>query len=426
MDVDLFDPGTAQEIVDPGVPDATDPGVPDPGSPDLSGQDVPPDAPDGEAGEVVEEQFYPSPELFLKILGPSSDHFAASAGSLAAVTGILFGEAESITWSLGSKSGVIEPQHYWLSDAIPLDPGDNRITVTATGNGMTATDSILLVHTPGFLFTGRPVARPDVAFVGTSVDVVFTLALGQSSLVGSDTVDLYGTQADGSPGKKIGTMKDDGDTWDSGDEIPGDGLFTLRSGVKCGAEGSNGYRVGLTVKTGVSSYVAYSPPVFVDCVAHVYQSDCQTVVDTQKAAQSLYESKLAKDGEAAARAAVADFFKTSAVVKESGLDADGYGLWAYYKSGILGVLSLAPAGLRAGPGDDPEEAGGPESVSSALLGGDEIASKRASLFSPFFGEFGVDDETQAIEDVLSAKSCPTYDVSGPHSGTNATLSRMRA
>jgi len=353
-----------------------------------------------------ESPFFPSPEMFLKILGPSSTDFAASAGSLTAVTGILFGEAESITWSGPTGGGDIEPSHFWLSAAIELEPGDNQITVTATGkNGETSTDSIMIVYMPGFAFSGAAQVRPDVVFVGEDTDVLFTLNAGSNIVLAGADVTLHETLTDLSAGDSIAVLKDDGKVGSSGDEITDDGTFTAKTGIVCKEDGIRYYRIGVPVKHGISSYTAYSPPIAVECVSHISSSDCQAVVDLQTMARSVYDSNL-QSGEEAARQAALDFLKGNAAIDEAGIDEGGYGLWALYKTGILGVVSLAPQGLRAS-------------------GGPEIASKKSYLFSPYTNEFGEDDETYVLGQSMNLKGCPTYDLSGPHMGPQSTLKRWR-
>jgi len=350
--------------------------------------------------------FFPSPEMFLKILGPSSTDFAASAGSLTAVTGILFGEAETITWTGPGGSGEIDPAHFWLSEAIELEPGDNTITVTAVAkDGKTSSDSLMVVYMPGFAFSGEAEVRPDVVFVGEDTDVIFTLRLGSSTALAGSDVTLHETLPDLSSGDAIAVLKDDGKVSSSGDEIPNDGMFTAKTKISCNGDGSMYFRIGVPVQHGISSYTAYSPPVEIECVSHLSPTECQAVLDVQTLARSVYDSNL-QNGEESARQAALDFLKGNAAVAEAGLEENGYGLWAYYKVGVLGAVSLAPLGLRA-------------------YGTDEIASKRASLFSPYTNEFGQDDETYSLGQSLNLKGCPTYDLAGPHLGPQSTLKRWR-
>lgn len=365
--------------------------------------------------------FYPSPELFIKILGPSSNHYSASAGSLISVTGIMFGEAQTITWKSNKGEGTIQPEYFWLSDAIELDPGDNLITVTAVGkDGAKSEDYIMVVYTPGFMFPDDPKARPDVVFLGEPQQVVFTIRISQSEVMEKGSIALYSTNPDLSPANKIKDMKDDGQVSSSGDEITNDGVFTAKYQVACTSEGLVGFRVGLIVKSGITSYTAYSPPVFVECVSHVNQSDCNNALQTQITAKTLFTTKAKEVGEDAARAAVVEYLKNNTNVKEAGIDT--YGVWALYKSGLLGVLNLSPSGLRGGNSVDEEEI---ETTESALAGVEEIGSKNAVLMSPYNVEFGENDETYYLGTILKAKSCPTYDLSGPYTGTQATLKRMR-
>ena len=394
-----------------------------------TGGEMDDDAIDGSTDDVTadgadapENPFYESPELFLRILGPTDNHFAASGGSLTSVTGLLFGHADSITWTSPKGTGSIEPGGFWLSDAIELDPGDNLIEVKAVQGTKVATDHIVIVYTPGFMFSRLPQAVPDVAFAGESVSIVFTMRVSANATV-DGSIALFSTKADGAPDQQLGVLKDDGNLGSSGDEISDDGVYTYRSTLKCTTEGVLRYRVGVPVKTGVSSYVAYSAPVAVECLQHLSAGDCHAAVDTQKAAATLYDTKKKDVGEAAARKAVLDYLSAAAPVKAAGLEKDGYGVWAQYKSGVLGVLSLAPAGLRAG--GDGEGDGGDASVTSAVVPHAEIASKRAVVFAPYATEFGSDDESTAIGTSLTTKVCPSYDVSGPHLGPQSTLAKLR-
>lgn len=404
-------PGGLGDTLDPEAGGASDVPHESPDTPVDAPADTPPSGGTTDAEGTADESepdspFFPSPELFLKILGPSPDGFAASAGSMIAVQGILGGEADEITWTGPGGQGAIVPARFWASEGIELTPGDNVITVTARLGQETVTDQVRVVYTPAYMFSQKPLARPDVAFVNEPVDVVFTLSLGTDAS-GEADVALYATGPDLSPGAKVGAMLDDGKVGTSGDEIAHDGIATLRTKVKCTEPGPVAWRVGVRVTTGVSSYVAYSTPVHVDCVSHLTLADCQAALDTQKAANGVIAAK--KADLPAAQAAVLDYLKAAPSVQEAGFDPD-YGVWALYKSGVLGVLSLAPAGLRAAPG----------------LGQDEIASKRSLVLAPYSPEFGTDDEAAAIGQSLKNKQCPTYGVSGPHLGAQSTLARLRA
>lgn len=407
----------------------------DPGTGGTDGQVVVPDDGPVDSGspDVAESPFFPSEDLFLKILGPSAREVVSSAGSLVSVSGILFGKADTIEWSSPKGSGSITPEHFWLSDAIELDPGDNLVTVTARQGARTASDTVRIVYTPGFLFTREPEVKPDTGFVGESVKTQFTIRLGQGATLGENAIKLYSTQADLSPDQVVGTMKDDGDVSSSGDEILSDGVFSFSMNVKCNAEGRMSWRVGISVESGVSSYIAYSQPVTVECMPHLTSTECQAVLDTQKAAKDLWEQKKGTTDLESARAAVLAYLQGVATVDEAGLEAGGNGAWVRYKSGVLGVLSLSPEGIRAGggepgAGDDPaddDDGDGLASASSALLGVAEIASKSTYVLSPYASKLGQNDETDQIHQWLKDKACPTYDLVAQE-GAQVSLERMRS
>ncbi|HOI12202.1 MAG TPA: hypothetical protein PK313_17090, partial [Myxococcota bacterium] len=126
---------------------------------DADGRDVDPGVDPGFVPPVSVDG--PSAELLIRITGPSGRGFATTTGSLVALTGLVFGPAETITWSkaggAGGQVAFSADSPYWLSDAIPLSIGDNRVVVTATGKDpltgdpVTVTDEIVVTRNPGYL-----------------------------------------------------------------------------------------------------------------------------------------------------------------------------------------------------------------------------------------------------------------------------------
>ncbi|MBM4387142.1 MAG: hypothetical protein FJ088_05345, partial [Deltaproteobacteria bacterium] len=359
-----------------------------------------------------------------KIVGPSPSGYATSAGSLISLTGVVYGEADSITWEKSTgESGVIELGAFWLTDAIELNPGDNRITVAAAKGSKSASDSIIVTYNPYFIFQSPPIVLPYAVFKGESVDVVATIPLGLYGNFDKQTVMLHETNGELQVVKDLGGMVDDGATASSGDEIAQDGIYTKRIKVNCADAGPIFMRVSLTVKTPYSSYTAFSAPVILECVEHLSSSECSTVLQIQQNMKDLYQTKL-KEGAPAAKQAVLDALKNNPNVLESGAGEDS--IWALYKNGLLGVLSLVPDGFRGSSGG--KEEGDFSTLSSPLTSTPplfDIGTKQALLLAPYGTEFGNNDESLTVSTHLKQKMCPSYDVDGPLINQTASLSHFR-
>jgi hypothetical protein len=383
-----------------------------------------------ETGETAGPKSFSSPELFIKILGPSGEFFGNTAGSYISLTGVLFGDADSLTWEIKSGgSGTIEMHPFWLSDMIEVKQGDNQITVKAENGSESVYDSIMITYNPGFLFQDPPLLRPYAVFKGESTNVIVTVPLGTYKNFDENTVKLVEVDKDMKIIKEHGQMLDNGDLYGSGDEIPKDGVFTKKVTINCSTEGLTYFRVSVDVKTALSTYTAYSSPSVLECMSHINLAECNDVVSVNKQAEDLYKSKLNEVGKSAAVDAVVQFFKQNGNVQEAGKNKDGTSAWVLYKSGILGGLNFAENGYRGGNEDDPENMEESEQEyaqkTGALTQIVKIASKKALLMSPYSSEFGANDESNGLGTYLKQKVCPNYNVQGPLINQQATMQKFR-
>ena len=146
------------------------------------------------AGPTEPEQAgHPGFEMMLKIASPGAGFGAQVIGAKTTVAGILFGDADEITWTAISPtgaetSGEIIPGAFWVSGPISLSQGDNRVTVTAMLGDEVATDTITITYNPVFRFDERPLARPPVVWAGASTPVVFTIPVSLYPNFDADTV----------------------------------------------------------------------------------------------------------------------------------------------------------------------------------------------------------------------------------------------
>jgi len=423
-------------------------GVDDNGGNDLSGLDL--SGIDISYGDVVQdgsgpspdnpfssETFvpvgseYPSAELLLKITGPSGGGYAVSSGSLVSVTGVVFSQPNSntqITWRAAhitangpvhSADGVANGAPFWQTDAVPLNPGDNLITVTANNETGEVTESLLITYNPGFMYQSTLKVNPPAIFVEDKQQVFATISLGLFGDVINDALTLQQVDKDGKKIKDLGSMQDDGQVGASGDEIEKDGVFTLQLNISCPSADPIFLRTVAQV-TGAS---AYSSVVRIDCVNRLTVQTCASHQNTMADARAAYNAALSA-GVAQARQSAIDVLTADALMQEVVTNAEHGGLWVMWNDGVLGALNLPVDGNR-GPGGGGDEA--PiGSIESALVNDIPILSKNTMLLSPYNSEFGGEDETQFIGSIAGKMLCPAYELKGPYNGAAANLSRFRS
>ncbi len=387
--------------------------------------------------EIIEEDTglppgaseYPSSELLIRITEPSGSGHATTAGSVVSLSGVVFGKFTSLTWTAGTASGslaISEGSPFWQSDSITLAPGDNLVKVAATGEEGTVTDSVVVTSNPGFMLPNALQMRPPAMFVGQSQKVLATLALGPFGSVSSGKVVLRQVDAEGALVKDQGTMLDDGITLTSGDEIPTDGVYTIRVQIACDQAGPMYFRgaVSVTDANG-QAYFALSAPARFDCVPRLTTQACAAHQKTLIDAREAYFATLATTGlRSKSRQAAVAVLQADAAVAQVSDPADALGVWVRFGDGVLGAVNTGRDGLRGGSGDG---AGGDPalgSVSSAATVSVPVRSKDTLLLSPFSDEFGADDETLDVANTIALLSCPAFRAA-PYNGKAANLQRFR-
>ena len=154
---------------------------------------------------------YASAELNLTIIGPSALDTTQTLGSVGAVSGILFGEPDSITWEHveSGKTGEITPKTFWQSAGIKFVEGDNTIVVTAVKGDEVSTDEVMITYNPAFLYDTPPVARPGLVMKGQSTKLVVTVPISYNNVDGN-SVKMWAVDAAGNPVSDLGALKDNG------------------------------------------------------------------------------------------------------------------------------------------------------------------------------------------------------------------------
>ncbi|MCB9729155.1 MAG: choice-of-anchor L domain-containing protein [Deltaproteobacteria bacterium] len=431
-DADAGDDPDAEADSDSGVggelPDTTE-------TPDTDGPDgtdttasldtvTPPDA-----GPDIENNGFPGAEPMVKIISPSGVDRAAVVSGTLRVAGILFGDVDAMSWSIlpGGQSGAIQRGAYWASGQITLEPGDNRVVVRAMKGEDFVEDSIIVTYNPGFRFDTPPRARPDVVWVGTKQQVVFTIAASLYSQFKPSTMTLLEVDADGNTLGSVKSMVDNGQTSTTGDEIQGDGVFTARTEIACSGAGTKYYRASVKIDNGLGTYDAYSEAVPVHCVEHLTGTECQNELAII----------LQADASAKAGASISDLvgsLQANPAVADAGRAADnGFSIWVQFKSGVLGAVLLAPPNTRGGgaggppdPPFDPPPAAPvvPQAVTGNVV---DIRSKKAIVLAPFAAEFGTSEDGPTVASAIGLNECPSFSLTGGAAlqGPAASLDRFR-
>lgn len=357
---------------------------------------------------------YPGAGLVLRVVEPRGGAAAWTTGSIIRVAGVLFGEADAIVWQRGADSGSITPGAFWDSGPISLVPGDNRVTVTASRGALSTSDSVTITFNPAFEFDDAMSARPSVLWAGSPTEVFFTIPASVYSNADYDTLKLLRVSASGDVLEAIGAMRDDGMLDGSGDEIEGDGVFTVRRELTCGADAALWFRASIAV-TGDPSYTAVSPIVRVDCLARVPVAACV-------AHKSLIDGAAADLHGGSTVDAVTARVRAEPGVEAAGPAEDGGdSVWVQFDDGILGVASGPADGTRAGGGGPGGEA---KAATTRVI---DVASKRALVLSPFSAALGATDESLAVAAAVGGSVCPSYEVEEARAltGGDASLARFR-
>jgi hypothetical protein len=269
---------------------------------------------------------------------------------------------------------------------------------------------------------------PDVIFVGPATQVTIRALVPYTGP--APTVELLRVDASGNVLGVEGTLVDNG-SLAAGDEIQGDGLFSMRKAFQ-GAQPET-----IHFKIHVVNPNALSSAFLLRIVNALTDQQLNDIVSTQQTLQQLYQNTPGTPAQ-----------KLAAVLAALGQDPDviqygqsdsGNGVWILHQPGILGGLLLNPDGTRgsvpvvpAGHQVPPAAieptpvastasiASTPVSVASArlpflesasaLADPNEVGNTKVLIGSPFLFQFGATDEGAGLRTLYQNSTCPKYDV----------------
>ena len=382
------------------------------------------------SGSLSTKNGYPGNELRIRIVGPSGRRQAVVSGGTTDVAGVVFGEAESITWQHSNGAGgQAFGSPFFQTGKVSLTPGDNIITVTAKRGQETASDTIVVTYNPVFYFPDRLRAEPRVIKTGKATAVHAVVNLGKASSFDQKSLKVYRVDATGNTIATLGQLVDDGNLNSSGDEIKGDGLYSAKFTINDPKAGAVLLRASLTHKIGAQTYGAFTDIATLDVVDNIDSAACNANVQALQAAKQKWQQA---GGGAAGRDAAVAFLKSSGQVSQYGLSAaGGNGAWVRFNDGTLGALNLNPAGSRGGEGGDagPQRYDSPTELPAfgAGLTANRVDSKRALLLNPFDATLP-NSEIKSAFDQMQKNACPAYTIEsgGVLNNGAATLNHYRA
>jgi hypothetical protein len=261
------------------------------------------------------------------------------------------------------------------------------------------------------------VASPDSIFVNTPTVITFTVAVAPDPSLIENSVTLVEAGQGGAPAVVLGTLYDDGT---HGDKVAGDGIFT----------GQFSFNQAIVGTSSVFASAAYanslrrvdSPIISINVFQHRTNASIQTLVNTQRQAQAIFQRVQQQHGDAAAQTATISFLLGQTGVAGAGLGADGQTIWASYSDGLYGAILGSPVGTQGSlvkPGRNhifPPVCNA-AAVRLAAISGAETPF----VWSPFYSTFAPNDASVTIANDLSG-TC-----SGPVSAfldANATLGQL--
>jgi hypothetical protein len=254
---------------------------------------------------------------------------------------------------------------------------------------------------------------PDALFISEPATVNVVVRIPYDPSQGLPVVNLQRVSASGVVIGTEGQLTDDGNL-NNGDEIAGDGAFSIRKLFSSQVES----RIRLRIALHQGSLNIFSNAFFLDVYSHLTSAQLNTILSSESAAAQTYNNLLPSLGRAGARDAALSQLRQNPSVAEADISESGNGIWMRYSSGILGSISLNPPGTRGGirkfssPAPKARIASGPKPPVAFSPAADHISikSKKAIVLSPFLADFGSTDEGPEVVEMFRNSACPPYSV----------------
>lgn len=374
------------------------------------------------------EDFSPS----IVITSPTALSNYSTKGSTIDISGIASDDVSltDVTWTNDQGgSGTATGTTDWAVSDIPLQPGDNLISITATDSGgNTASDSLTVAHNPYLEFLSTPVAEPDAIFVNEQTPVIFRIAIENNPNLDKLSVELLQVDEDNNIIETLTDLADDGNV-DNGDDIASDGVFSGKASLTETTEGFINLRISADTIETPGTVTAYSEVFNLSVITHITDAEFTTAVNIPDTTKQKYDEFEEDDKDTAAEKTV-EWLETQPEVSQAGISESGLGVWYVLDSGILGGIILNPEGTRGGerPTYAPKRPltktnvdykasqylfhSGKEllKIQSLSASEPEVGSNKVLIIGPFHTEFGATSEGNDLVTMFEDSECPSFDV----------------
>lgn len=279
-------------------------------------------------------------------LDPSLEKDMTSAVSNLAVSGQIseldnLGYPSELSWNVtpsANKGTLSITQNGTWSGSIPLTPGDNDIEFSIPGTSIKET--ITVTYNPDYIFQGKLIMSPDIAYKNESRQITATISLTDSK---TDPADIKLVKISSTGNEVVATLTDDGNLT-NGDEIQGDKIYTARFNINEAAEGVLKFRVVVGYLN--SEEVANSEKYSLLIAEHLSDEQLNTIIEKHNTYQAQIEQ--AASANTTIDTILSELQKDSTVA-QAGKSEDGLGIWVVYQCGISGVLYTPSAGSKGSP-----------------------------------------------------------------------------
>lgn len=248
------------------------------------------------------------------------------------------GEIAMVKWSTDTGwSGEATGLDAWSVNDIPLNEGDNKVTVTATdAQGHSTQRSMIVTYNAFLAFHGEPKVNPSAVFTNTSTDVIAHATILPNTNLIETSVKLLKVDVDGKTIQTLSEMYDDGNLA-HGDDIKGDGVFSAKFTVMEAAAGDVYMRAMATTQETGGKVDAYTQIFTLPVVNPVDETVVTAAVAIQEQAHDKFVADAAAGSEADALDSTLSWIKGQPGVKNASITSSG-DIWVEFDSGFTGIV----------------------------------------------------------------------------------------
>lgn len=354
----------------------------------------------------------------VNILEPTGSSWYATYENSIKLSGIASDDEDniqSVEWAVeGGESGSASGTVKWESDSVPLNEGDNKITIKAYDkDGNSGEDVIFVVYNKEIVFVEEPTINPDYIFKNDPpVDITFQAMITNESDKELSQVALYKVDEKGELVEKVGDMKDSGNVED-GDDIPSDGSYGYQGPFS--SETSDPIYFRMTVKLEGSDTSGLSGVIKLTVVEHMSQQTMQEIDDLNQQVNDLVgqlEQQGASQGEIAQE--VNDLVGQQEGIEGNGISEQGQGVWWVYENTCIpGGVIFNPPGTRGGEASEKGylktfEKKTVLGISDKVKAQSDITvdSTKAIYLGPYLNDFGEYDDYYGAWEKIKESTCP--------------------